>query len=376
MTAAQPDWLNPAAWTATAQRATPDMVAGALRATAPAEREFAILLSSAAGDQLEAMAQRAQALTRRHFGRTISLYTPLYLSNYCSGGCIYCGFASDRKAPRKRLTYAEVEAECEAIKALGIEEILLLTGERTPEADLDYLLECAKIAAHSFHKVTVEVFPMPVEEYKRLVDAGCTGLTLYQETYEPALYAKLHRWGPKRDYSARLEAPERALIAGFRFIGIGALLGLGDPIYDMLCLYRHTTHLQRQHWRAGVSVSFPRIQPEVGGFEPGVQVTDRQLAQFTFAFRICLPTVPLVLSTREPPELRDGMAGVGISKMSVASRTTVGGYSEEDDASSTEQFQVSDTRTTEEFCSSLREKGLEPVFKNWDSIYRADLGEA
>ncbi|MBT3380308.1 MAG: 2-iminoacetate synthase ThiH [Lentisphaerae bacterium] len=376
MTVPQPDWLDPTPWIAAAQRATPEAAAGALRATTPAEREFAVLISPAAAGQLEAMAQRAQALTRRHFGRTISLYTPLYLSNYCSGGCTYCGFASDRKAPRKRLSFEEVETECRAIKALGVDEILLLTGERTPEADLSYLLRCVKIAARSFHKVTVEVFPMPTDEYRALVDAGCTGLTLYQETYDPELYAKLHRWGPKQDYPARLDAPERALSAGFRFIGIGALLGLGDPLYDMIALYQHATHLQRRHWRAGVSVSFPRIQPEVGGFKPGVVVTDHQLVQFILAFRICLPTVPLVLSTREPAKLRDGMAGIGVNKMSVASKTTVGGYSEDDDASATEQFEVSDTRSTEAFCQSLRAHGLEPVFKNWDSVYRAETRDA
>jgi 2-iminoacetate synthase len=210
---------------------------------------------------------------------------------------------------------------------------------------------------------------MEQEEYHELAELGCTGVTLYQETYDPERYDSLHRWGPKKDYAARLDAPARALGGGMRSMGVGALLGLSDPGYDMIALYRHVVQLRREFWKSGLAVSFPRIRPQAGGYEPAFPVDERMLAQIICAFRICLPDVPLVLSTREGRRFRDGMAGVGISKMSVASRTTVGGYGEHE-AVDRGQFDVSDQRGVEEFCRMLHGKGLEPVFKNWDMAYR------
>jgi len=357
-----PEWLNPEPWL-NRQYTTAD-IERAIGAEAPTERELAALLSPQAAEYLEPMAQRAQAITRRHFGRTIKLYTPLYLSNFCNGGCLYCGIAADRRATRTVLDKEHLRHEMEAIK-----QMVLLTGERMPEADLPYLRDCVAIAAEYIHNVNIEVFPMAEEEYRQLADAGCTGVTLYQETYDPEAYERMHRWGDKRDYFQRLDAPERALRGGMRSIGIGALLGLADPRFDLLCTYRHAKHLLKNYWQAGISISFPRIQPQLGGFKPDHPVDERMLAQYIFALRICLPEIPLVLSTREPCHVRDGMAGLGISKMSVASKTTVGGYSD-DSEESTEQFEISDERNIPEFCEMLRAKGLEPVFKNWDATYR------
>lgn len=332
-------------------------------------REFAALISPVADNFLELLAQRAQEITRNNFGRTIQLYVPLYLSSYCSGGCTYCGFAADRSIARHRLDLAEAEEEMKTLKGMGFEEILLLTGERTPAADFNYLRSCVALAARHFHNVNVETFSMPEEEYRILVEAGCSGLTLYQETYDPQRYKKLHRWGPKSDYAARLKAPEAALASGFRRVGIGALLGLSDPAYDILALYRHAKYLSRKYWRCGVSISFPRIQPQSGGYHPDFVVEERMLARFIFAFRIALPHFPLVLSTRERGAFRNGMAGLGISKMSAASRTTVGGYSGSEKGAES-QFAISDQREVREFCHALRKSGLNPVFKNWDSTYR------
>jgi 2-iminoacetate synthase len=218
--------------------------------------------------------------------------------------------------------------------------------------------------------VSVESFAMTADEYRQLCEAGCTGMTLYQETYDRAAYDRLHRWGPKRDFDARLDAPARALAAGLRSVGLGALLGLADPIADMIALYQHAVHLRRRFWRGGVMLSFPRLRPQRGDFRPEHVVSDRQLARFIFAFRVALPDVPLVLSTRESPAFRDGMAGVGISRMSVASRTTVGGY-HGGAASTGGQFEVSDDRDAPTFCAALRAKGMEPVFKNWDAVFQA-----
>jgi 2-iminoacetate synthase len=253
---------------------------------------------------------------------------------------------------------------------MHLDEVVLLTGERSPEADFDYLRRAVELAAAELDNVNIEVFPMREEEYRVLAESGCTGVTLYQETYDPAVYEKMHRWGPKRDYAARLDAPERALRGGMRAIGIGALLGLADPRADLIALYRHACYLRKIYWRASVSISFPRIRDQLGGFRPPHPVDDRLFARAIFAMRIVLPDIPLVLSTREPPALRDGLAGVGISKMSVASKTTVGGYSE-DATPSTEQFEISDSRDIPAFCDMLRAKGLEPVFKNWDTAYRS-----
>jgi 2-iminoacetate synthase len=364
-----PKWLDPTPLLELTRSATAQTVETAIAARSPTVKHFAALLSPAASAMLELMAQRAQALTRRHFGRTISLYVPLYLSNYCPGGCIYCGFAADRKQQRRRLEEPELKRELAALKRKGFEDILLLTGERTPEADFNYLRDCVALTAKHFHNVTVESFFMNEEEYRQLAEVGCTGMTLYQETYDPRLYSMLHRWGPKRDFLFRLEAPERALAGGLRTVGVGALLGLGDPIADMIALFRHVEHLRKKFWQAGVSVSFPRLRPQLGDYKSSQTVDDKLLVQIICAFRICLPDVPLVLSTRERSEFRDGMAGIGISRMSIASRTTVGGY-HTGKASTAGQFDVNDTRDIKTFCRMLAKKSLEPVFKNWDAAFR------
>jgi 2-iminoacetate synthase len=362
-----PNWLDPSPWLNQTFNATD--VQHALGAESPDEATLAALLSPAAADFLEPMAARAQAMTRRYFGRTVQLYVPLYLSSWCSGGCAYCGFAADRQTARHALSLDATETELDAIKAMGFEEILLLTGERGPHADLDYLRECVERAASRFHNVAIEVFPMAENEYRILTHAGATSVTMYQETYHPETYDVMHRWGPKKDFLQRLDAPSRALAGGLRFAGLGALLGLADPRFDMLALYRHARHLQKTFWQAGLTLSFPRIRNEVGGFKAPHPVDEKMLAQIIFAFRICLPDVPLVLSTRESAAFRDGMAGLGISKMSIASKTTVGGYGSE--GSDEGQFDVSDARGLDEFQKMLHAKDLEPIFKNWDATYRA-----
>jgi 2-iminoacetate synthase len=373
MSAAHSAWLDPGPWLEVSAASDANKVNAAILCERPGVAELAILLSPAAKDYLEPMAQRALSLTRRHFGKTISLYVPLYVSNHCASGCLYCGFASDRDVPRRRLQKDELLAEMLALKQKGLEEVLLLTGERSDKADFEYLLDCVSAAGAHFSSVTVESFSMTVEEYAQLGQAGCTGITLYQETYDPAAYRKMHRWGFKRDYAWRLDAPARALSAGLRTAGVGVLLGLADPVADLLCLFRHIQYLRKTFWQAGILVSFPRICPQNGGYPPPHPVQDDLLAQIIFAFRICLPDVPLVLSTREKPHFRDGIAGIGISRMSVASKTTVGGYSHPADAGARDgqgQFDVMDNRGVEEFSEALRNKGLCPVLKNWDAAFQ------
>jgi 2-iminoacetate synthase len=363
-----PAWLDPSP-ALDGGGSTPSDVERALGCEAPGSRELAALLSPAAHPFMEVMAQRARALTLRHFGRTISMYAPLYLANYCTSGCAYCGFASDRAQPRRRLEPPEVEKELASLKEMGFEEVLLLTGERTSHAGFDYLLECVSMAARRFHAVGIEAFPMTTREYALLADAGCSGVTLYQETYDPLQYDLLHRWGPKKDYLDRLDAPARAMEAGMRTVGMGVLLGLSDPVFDAVCLLRHADYLQRIHWKSGIALSFPRLQPQAGNFTAPFPVDEVFLARIMFAVRIVLPEVPLLLSTRERPGFRDGMAGLGVSKMSAGSRTTVGGYGGAEPKTEG-QFQVGDERSVPEICAMLRNRGLKPVFKNWDSVFR------
>lgn len=365
----RPDWSAAVALKESVCAAASRDVDTALSSENPSVRDLAVLLSPAAGDALEKMARRAQLLTRKHFGRTMQLYAPLYLSSYCSSLCAYCGFAADHDIPRHKMSLDEIAYELQALREMKLDEILLLTGERTAEANVDYIEAAVEQAARSFDLVQVEVFPMEYDEYTSLARKGCSGLTLYQETYDADQYKKVHKKGRKADYEYRIESPARALAAGFRFAGLGCLLGLSDPVSDMLCLFEHVQYLRKKYWRAGLSVSFPRIRPVMGGFQPDEPVGDRLLAQIIFAFRICLPDIPLVLSTREAPSFRDGMAGLGISKMSVASRTTVGGYGGTSKGEE-EQFRIYDDRDTPTFCRDLRQRNLEPVFKNWDSVYR------
>lgn len=372
MIGTRPEWVDPTPWLDLARHADRALVRQALAADEPGERELAILLSPAASEELEAMARRAQALTRRHFGRTIALFAPLYLSDHCSSSCTYCGFSITRDIPRNKLTESQMETEFAAMKAMGIEEVLLLTGDRLAAAGFDLIRHAVERAATLFHSVNVEVFSMTGDEYHALALAGCSGMTMFQETYDPAVYAGLHLRGPKSNYDWRLHAPARALAGGLRTASLGALLGLTDPRAEMISLYRHAIELQRSYWRGGVSLCFPRIRPQTGGFAAAFEVSERMLAQIIFAFRICLPDTALALSTRESPQFRDGMAGIGISKMSVASKTTVGGYSPGAEQSAA-QFEVNDDRGVEEFCAMLRGRSLEPVFKNWDGVYREPL---
>lgn len=364
-----PNWLTAKPWLKYTQSNNLSMIENAIYNEQPDERDLALMLSPYAQKFIEPMAQRAKSITQRHFGKTISLYSPLYLSNFCNGGCLYCGIAADRRAIRSVLDMQQLEEELLAIKEAGLDEIVLLTGERMPEADVSYIRDAIKICSKKISSINIEVFPMLESEYRLLAEAGCTSVTLYQETYNQEVYQIMHRWGDKRDFFNRLHSPDRALNGGLRSVGLGVLLGLAEPTEDLLCVYRHANYLLKNFWQSGVTISFPRIKPQMGEFKAQYSINDSMFAQYIFALRICLPAVPLLLSTRESIHLRDGLAGIGISKMSVASKTTVGGYSEKA-SPSTEQFSITDERSVGDFCKMLREKKLEPVFKNNDALYR------
>ncbi|MDA3902898.1 MAG: 2-iminoacetate synthase ThiH [Desulfuromusa sp.] len=352
---------------------TPDQIDLALRQQRLSLADFSQLLSpNITDEQLELMAARAHRITMQRFGRIILLYAPLYLSNECFNGCKYCGFSADNIFPRKTLTLEEIEREAKFLRQQGFRHMLLLTGEAPKVAGIDYLEAAVKIIKQYCGSVSIEVFPMDTAGYERMVTAGVDGLTVYQETYDPELYRQLHPYGQKSNYSYRLDAPERAGAAGLRRIGIGSLLGLGNSLSDVFYSGLHALYLARKFWRTQVTLSFPRLCPADGGFQPNTIVDDRQLTQFICALRLLIPDAGLVLSTRESAELRNNLLPLGITQMSAGSCTAPGGYGE--DNQDAEQFTISDQRSPAEVEMLLKSRGYEAVWKDWDGAFLNKAG--
>jgi len=285
--------------TETLTRATPANVERVLANPQVTFDGFLALLSPAAERYLEPMAQRAHALTVQHFGKVILLYTPLYLSNYCTNFCLYCGFAAQNRIRRDRLTLEEVAAEARLISASGLRHILILTGESRKMSSVEYIGQGVELLRPHFLSISIEIYPIETAEYALLAEMGVDGFTLYQETYDRKLYAAVHPRGPKRDYRYRIEAPERACAAGMRSVNIGALLGLADWRFDAFLTGLHAEHLQHRYPDVEVSISLPRMRPHEGTFKPQHEVTDREFVQILLATRIFLPRVGITISTRE-----------------------------------------------------------------------------
>lgn len=328
------------------------------------------LLSPAAGRAIEDLARAARAVTLRRFGRTVSLYAPLYVSNYCDNACAYCGFNAGNDVARRALSPGEVVAEARLLRDRHITQLLLVTGESPRHCGAKDLAALARDLKPLFPSLAVEVQPLGEPEYRELAAAGVDGLAVYQETYDRATYARVHPAGPKRDFDHRLAAPERGGAAGFRQIGIGALLGLDDWRIEACCLARHAAFLMKRHWKSQVSVSFPRLRPAAGGFQPPHPVHERELAQMVFALRLALPDAGLVLSTRESAAFRDHMIGLGITRMSAGSRTSPGGYCDEHGGAEG-QFAVCDERPVAAVAAAIRARGYDPVWKDWDAGFEA-----
>lgn len=334
--------------------------------------DFACLLNpQISSEQLEQMALRAQQITRQRFGRTILLYAPLYLSNECLNGCLYCGFSADNNLRRKTLSLDEIEREARYLHDQGFRHLLLLTGEAPNAADVGYLEQAIEVVKPYCGSISIEVFPMSTDDYGRMVTAGVDGLTLYQETYDQDLYCSLHPYGPKSNYAYRLQAPERAGEAGMRRIGIGSLLGLGNPLSDLFYSGLHARYLMKRFWKTLVTLSFPRLRPASGGFTPQHIVSDRQLTQFICALRLLVPDAGLVLSTRESAALRDNLLALGITQMSAGSCTAPGGYADHSDEGG--QFSINDDRSPAEIEKLLKSAGYDPVWKDWDTAFLAPI---
>jgi len=328
-------------------------------------RDYLVLLSPPAEAFLEEMAQKAHRLTVQHFGRTVLLYTPLYISDYCVNSCLYCGFKAENPIKRKKLSPEEVEAEARLIASTGLKHVLVLTGESRRHSPVSYIKECVEVLKKYFTSIGIEIYPLWEEEYAELVWAGVDGITIYQEVYDEEVYAQLHPAGPKRDFGFRLDAPERACRAGMRTANVGALLGLNDWRREAFFTGLHACYLQDAFPAVEVSISPPRLRPHLGSFEPRVRVTDKNLVQYILAFRLFMPRGGITISTRERPELRDRLVLLGATRMSAGSCTAVGGRVQKE---RTGQFDISDERGVAEVAAMLYSQGYQPVYKDWQHL--------
>jgi len=348
------------------QRA-PEDVHAALSSGAMDVDRFISLVSPAADEVLEEIARRAQIITEQRFGRIVGLYAPMYLSNSCTNSCVYCSFNASHKIDRETLSVEQAVSEASHLHDQGFRHILLVSGEDLEAVSLHYLKEVVENLRHLFDSISIEIYPMGTEDYRELAASGVDGLIIYQETYNPDLYARVHEAGRKTDYRWRIETPERGGAAGFRRIGIGALLGLDDWRTEAVYLAMHARYLMRRHWRSQVTISFPRLRPAVGGYTPPCPVSDRDLVHMLTALRVFLPDAGLLLSTRESKEFRDNMIPLGVTSMSAGSCTRVGGYT--GDPASAGQFEIADHRSPGEVAETIKDIGYEPVWKDWDAAF-------
>lgn len=330
--------------------------------------EFMVLISPAAANRLEEMAQLSQRFTRERFGKTISMYIPLYVSNECTNKCVYCGFNHDNPLARTTLTLEQVKAECEAIRRLGpFENLLIVSGEFPSVNGVDYMEKVLDTCRPYFHNLTLEAMPMKQKDYERLIAHGLNGVVCFQETYNRRKYRHYHPRGMKSYYDWRLNGYDRMGRAGIHKIGMGVLIGLEDWRTDVTFMARHLRYLQKLYWRTRYSVNFPRMCPSETGYQPNVVMTERELAQLTFAFRIFDHDVDISYSTRENPEFRQNMMALGVTSMSAGSQTEPGGYASCPDA--LEQFEVTDHRSPRAVSEAIRQGGYDVVWKDWDRIF-------
>lgn len=349
---------------------------------------FLRLLEPVSDEGLRQMAASSASITRRHFGKTMRLFAPLYLSNECINSCVYCGFSRENAIARVTLEIEETLREARHLASEGFRNILLVAGEHPKFVSGGYLEQCLSRLAEFVPGLAIEVAPMETSDYVPLVRAGAEGLVVYQETYDEPAYAALHVAGPKKNFAWRLACPERGYAAGFRRVGIGALFGLSPWRREALALAAHLDYLMKTCWKAQFTVSLPRMRPAAGEFHPPFSLPDREFIQLICAFRITFPHVGIVMSTREPAALRDVLAPLGVTLMSAGSHTEPGGYTgqgrqnlhlsvrgrqqETSEDVAEPQFTISDDRSAAEVANRLGALGLEAVWKDWDaSILKA-----
>jgi 2-iminoacetate synthase len=327
------------------------------------QEDYSALLSPAAENMLEQMAARARYETRKQFGNSVSIFTPLYISNHCSNHCVYCGFNCSNSITRGKLSYDDIDNEMKAISATGLEEILILTGESRIHSDVEYIGEAVKLAKGYFSTIGIEVYPLNTDEYGYLNECGADFVSIYQETYDPDVYERCHPGGPKRSYPYRFHAQERALLAGMRGVSFGSLLGLGDFRKDAFSTGMHAYLIQQKYPHAEISFSVPRIRSYInhGGIEHNVR--ERQLLQVLLAYRIFMPFASINISSRERTGFRDNIIGLAANKISAGVKVSVGGHDKEKIGD--EQFEVSDPRDVAQVHAMILERGLQPVYTDY-----------
>ncbi|HJE03173.1 MAG TPA: 2-iminoacetate synthase ThiH [Aliarcobacter thereius] len=325
--------------------------------------DFGTLLSPKAEEFIEQMAQKAFVQTRKYFGNSISLFTPLYIANYCENECTYCGFKATNKIKRASLSLEEIEKEMMKISKSGLKEILLLTGEARRKTSVEYIASAVKMASKYFTTVGLEVYPVNLDEYKYLHECGADFVSIYQETYNRAKYEGVHLWGSKRNYTYRLNAQERAIKAGFRGVAFGTLLGLDDFRKDAFATVCHAKYILQRYPDIEISFSVPRLRPYINNKNNSSNdVYEKQLLQVMLAYRLFMPFASITISTREAGFFRDNVVGLVANKMSAGVSVAVGGY--DDEKKGDEQFEISDERSLDEIRQMLISKDLQAVFTN------------
>ncbi len=328
--------------------------------------DFKALISPAAEPYLEQIAQLSKATTQKRFGKTIQLYAPLYLSNECQNICTYCGFSLHVKIPRKTLTDIEILKEAEILKSRGFDHVLLVTGEANQTVGVPYLKNAIHLLKNHFSYISIEVQPLEQNEYEELRKEGLQSVLVYQETYHREDYKKHHPKGKKSNFEYRLNTPDRLGKAEIHKMGLGVLIGLEDWRADSFFTALHLQYLEKKYWKTKYSISFPRLRPNEGGLILKSDITDRQLVQLICAYRLLNEEVELSMSTRESEKFRNHIIELGITSISADSKTDPGGYANPN--THLEQFEINDTRTTQEFVEVIRSKGYQAVFKDWDQV--------
>ena len=326
--------------------------------------DYAALLSPAALPFLEKMAKKAQICTRKQFGNTIALFTPIYIANYCENQCVYCGFNCKNKIHRAKLNMEEMKKEYQAIAATGLKEILILTGESRSMSGIEYIGEAVELAKKYFSLIGLEIYPVEVDEYKYLHEKGADFVTVFQETYNTETYKKVHLAGQKSIFPYRINAQERAILGGMRGVGFGALLGLDDFRHDAFCVGVHATLIQRKYPHAEIAISVPRLRPYINGEETNPRdVHEKELLQIMCAYRLLMPFASITISTRERSDFRNNAVNICATKISAGVSVGIGGHSEEEKGD--EQFEISDPRSVDEVVDALHQYGLQPSFNDY-----------
>lgn len=326
--------------------------------------DYGAVLSPAAATCLEEMAARATSETRKHFGNSVQLFTPLYIANYCENECVYCGFNCRNRIHRGKLSMAEIEEELKTIAATGLQEILLLTGESRQQSGVEYVGEAVKLAVRYFATVSIEIYPLNTDEYAYLHACGVDYVCVYQETYDPDRYEQVHVRGPKRSFPYRFHAQERALRGGMRGVAFGALLGLGDFRTDAFAAGLHAYFLQQKFPHAEISFSVPRLRPYINNAANNAKdVRERQLLQVMLAYRLLMPFAGITISTRERAGFRDNVIGMAATKISAGVCVGVGGHKTAEKGD--EQFAIADPRSVPEVHRMIISRGLQPVYTDY-----------